>query len=158
VTQGGQLLKNGRLAKSPMTNLENIEGATWMRVCTLLGIISLVCGCAASSAPIELPSCGEPVDIGAVTVVDAEKLFAEKGLNAVTEYATEQVGDFSLVSTSTFRSSTWPSIADEPRWIHAQEDAASRGCNVLILVDSEMLRLPGDARRSLYQYFLMGRL
>ncbi len=125
---------------------------------TLLSILSLlfVCGCSTSAPSNEGPSCGPQIDADSVVVVDAENLFTDQGLNAVTDYATEQAGPFQLVSTSTFRSSTFPKIANEPNWIHGQEAAASKGCDILILVESKMLRLADDGRPSRYLYFLMG--
>ena len=115
-----------------------------------------VCGCSTSAPSNEGLSCGPQIDAESVVVVDAEYLFADQGLDAVIEYATEQAGPFQLISTSTFRSGTFPKIAKEPHWIHGQEAAASKGCDILILVESKMLRLADDARPSRYLYFLMG--
>ena len=125
---------------------------------TLLAILSLlfVCGCSTSAPSNEGPSCGPQIDADSVGFVDAENLFTDQGLNAVTDYATQQAGPFQLVSTSTFRSHTFPKIANEPHWIHGQEAAASKGCDILILVESEMLHLAGDLKPRLYLYFLMG--
>ena len=125
---------------------------------TLSGLLSFlfVCGCSTSAPSIEGPSCGPQIDSESVVVVDAEKLHADQGLDAVIEYATEQAGPFQLISTSTFRSGTFPKIANESHWIHGQTAAASKGCDVLILVESKMLRLADDGRPSRYLYFLMG--
>ncbi len=129
-----------------------------MRHRTLPGLLFFlfVCGCSVSAPSNEPPSCGPSVDPKTVVVVDAEKLSADQGLNAITEYAIEQAGPFQLISTSTVRSHTFPYVANEPRWIHAQAVAASKGCDILILVESEMLRLAGDVKPQLYLYFLMG--
>ena len=125
---------------------------------TLSALLSFlfVCGCSTSAPSNESPSCGAQINPDRVLVVDAEKLFADQGLDVVIEYATEQAGPFQLISTSTFRSGTFPKIANEPHWIHGQEAAASKGCDILILVESKMLRLADDGRPSRYLYFLMG--
>ena len=116
----------------------------------------IICGCSVSAPSNEPPSCGPSVNPKTVEVVDAEKLSPDQGLNAITEYAIEQVGPFQLISTNTVRSHTFPQLANEPRWIHAQAAAASKGCDILILVESELLRLAGDRNPRLYLYFLMG--
>ena len=129
-----------------------------MRHRTLPGLLFflVICGCSVSAPSNEPPSCGPSVNPKTVVVVDAEKLSADQGLNAITEYATEQVGPFQLISTNTVRSHASPYVANEPRWIHAQAAAASKGCDILILVESELLRLAGDRNPRLYLYFLMG--
>jgi hypothetical protein len=75
-----------------------------------------------------------------VSVVDAEHIYEEQGINTLLDYVAEEVGSFQLISTRTFRADTWPARRKQPRWVHAQEAAASKGCDVLILVGSEMLR------------------
>jgi hypothetical protein len=115
-----------------------------------------VCGCSVSAPSDEPPRCGPSIDPKNVVVVDAEKASVDQGIDAITEYAIEQAGPFQLISTSTVRSSTFPYVANEPRWIHAQSSAALKGCDILILVDSEMERLPGDLKPQQYLYFLMG--
>jgi len=121
-----------------------------------------ICGCSTSTPLIEPPSCGPPVDSETVKVVEAEQLDGGQDFNAVFDYATEQAGSFQLISEYTFRVNAWPGGTRKPRWVNAQEAAASRGCDILILVHSEMLLLPnhgwvdGAGRPSLYLYFLLG--
>ena len=113
-------------------------------------------GCSVSAPSDQAPSCGPSVDPKTVVVVDAEKIAEDQGFDAITEYAIEQAGPFELISTSSIRSSTFPYVANQPRWIHAQEAAALQGCDILILVESKMQRFAGDSRQNLYLYFLMG--
>jgi len=95
-----------------------------------------------------------------VSVVDAEHLYETQHINTLLDFVAEEVGSFQLISNSTFRADTWPARNEQPRWVHAQDAAASKGCDVLILVGSEMLRsrggLEGPARPTLHLYFLLG--
>lgn len=121
-----------------------------------------VCGCSATAPTNEGPSCGQAIKPETVSVVDAEHLHEKQDINTLLDFVAEKAGSFQLISNSTFRADTWPTRRDQPRWIHAQEAAASKGCDVLILVDSEMLRsqsragFEGPATPTLHLYFLMG--
>ncbi len=131
-----------------------------MLTCLLLFLF--IAGCSASGPPDESPNCGAPTNSETVTVVDAGHLNAEQDINAVLDHAAEQAGSFQLISNQPFRADTWPQRRGKPRWIHAQEAAASKGCDVLILVGSEMLRsqtrggMDGPGSPTLHLYFLMG--
>ena len=135
-----------------------------MRRRTLPCLLSLlvVNGCSASAPPDESPSCGQPVHLHSVKVVEAAQHGAQGNIDAIVSYATEQVGPFQLLSTSTFRIDSWPTRSGKPRWVHAQEATASKGCNVMIIVGSDMLRaqsrggLEGSGSPTLHYYVLMG--
>ena len=119
-------------------------------------------GCSASTPTDETPSCGPSIDIDAVKVVEAEELGAQGIVDAIVDYATDQVGQFELLSTSTFRVNSWPTRRGKPRWVHAQEATAENGCDVMIIVGSEMIRaqsgggFEGPGSPTLHHYVLMG--
>jgi hypothetical protein len=119
-------------------------------------------GCSASAPPDKTPSCGPPIDVDGVRVVEAEELDADGNVDAIVSYATRQVGPFRLLSTSTFRIDSWPIRPDQPRWVHARDATASNGCDVMIVVDSAMVRsksrggLDGPGSPTLHHYVLMG--
>jgi len=122
----------------------------------------VICGCSTTEPTNEGPSCGQAINPETVSVVDAEHLFEEQDINTLLNFVAEEVGSFQLISNSTFRADTWPARHEQPRWVHAQEAAASKGCDVLILVDSAMLRsksragMNGLASPTLHFCFLMG--
>ena len=123
-------------------------------------LILSVCGCSTTEPTNEGPSCGQATKPETVSVVDAEHLYEEQDINTLLDFVAEETGSFQLISNSTFRADTWPTRNEQPRWVHAQDAAASKGCDVLILVGSEMLRsrggLEGPSRPTLHFYFLMG--
>ena len=122
----------------------------------------VICGCSTTEPTNEGPSCGQPIEPETVSVVDSEHLYEEQDIRTLLDFVAEEVGSFQLTSNSTFRADTWPTGRRQPRWVHAQEAAASKGCDVLILVGSEMLRsktrggIDGPATPTLHLYFLMG--
>lgn len=132
------------------------------RTLTCLLSFLAVCSCSATPSEDEGPNCGQPVKSETVSVVDAEHIYEEQGINTLLDYVADEVGSFQLIGTRTFLADTWPTRRNQPRWVHAQEAAASKGCDVLILVGSEMLRsksragMDGPATPTLHLYFLMG--
>ena len=122
----------------------------------------VISGCSTTEPTNEGPSCGQAIKPETVSVVDAEHLYEEQDIRTLLDFVAEEVGSFQLTSNSTFRADTWPTGRRQPRWVHAQGAAASKGCGVLILVGSEMLRsktrggIDGPATPTLHLYFLMG--
>ncbi len=110
-------------------------------------------GCGTAPTPAEPPRCGATIDHKAVTVVDATHLDARQDAGFAADYAAQEIGEFELLTPLTFRTDSWPTIG--PSWAHSQRQAAKQGCNVMILVDSEMF--VGDADHpTRHWYYLLG--
>ncbi len=123
-----------------------------MRLCSILPCLLVLCGCATPPPVASIPSCGDSVSQKSVVVVEAEELFAAEGVDTVLEYARETVGEFRLTSNQTLRADGWPKRSASRKWYDSQKEAAKLGCDVLIVVKSEVRDSPYGRVR---QYLLL---